>query len=394
MPIQILFRKGMQRSLYGEAIEKLLKMKGNLLIISTGYIHDSSYYANKKVVDKIADAIKKSSYKHGLTVFIVGGKQEPIYPQNFKDFCQLLRSKLPQGANVNIQFRRILGDNWHGKVAVKVQAALISECKYDVKYYYAALIGSSNLTPQSTVEGQYGWNRETDLFLVNGSEITQPLNRLEKNTICIKSIEKEIERTKKRIKTSLNNLNKYIPEVLGMDDMWCEDSVDRLRSIFFDNTNNQDAIWGCQSIEQLEYWMKMKKVYEEQIEKLIKKYGDTIEIYNNMNCEILSDLLYGVYERLVDKSKVDIFLVKEMKEIIRDIKKELKKPENNLHRVYLEETIKKLYNEVQDVDKELQVFEPIYELKCEDSYIESIIKGIYIETESIIRNCTKQEIQL
>lgn len=200
MPIQILFRKGMNRSLYGEAIEKLLKMRGNLLIISTGYIHNAQAYSNTEVLKKITNAIISSPHNLGLTVLIVGGKQESIYPQNFKVFCDLLRSRLPKGLNINVHFRRVIGDNWHGKVAVKVQATLIAECRYNVQSYYGAIIGSSNLTPPGTLEGQYGWNRETDLFLVNGNEISQTLNRLEKNTICIKSIDKEIEGIKKRLK--------------------------------------------------------------------------------------------------------------------------------------------------------------------------------------------------
>lgn len=180
--------------------------------------------------------------------------------------------------------------------------------------------------------------------------------------------------------------------MLEVDEIWNEGGVDRLRRIFFDNIEDKNAIWGCQCIEQLEYWMGMKTVYEGQIERLIEIYNNTIEIYNNVNCEILDKLLNAIYENLEDTSKLDISLIKEIKEIVRDMKRELEKPKNISYRVYLEETIKELYNEVQSIDKELQVFEPIYELKCEDSYIESIIKGIYIETESVIRNCTKEEI--
>lgn len=52
MPIQFLLRKYSNDSLYSKALINLIKMQGNLLIVSTGFINNSNSIANDMAIKK------------------------------------------------------------------------------------------------------------------------------------------------------------------------------------------------------------------------------------------------------------------------------------------------------------------------------------------------------
>lgn len=131
MGLWITLRQNMEVSYFRHHLLNLLskQIRGNYVILASGYFHSRNY----EILDhQLLQAIQDNDDITDIMVIGAMGSSSIA----FTEFCDKLDNEW--GGNV-IQ-RKIKGNNWHAKIAMKLQ--LQNETKIPV----CAIIGSSNLT--------------------------------------------------------------------------------------------------------------------------------------------------------------------------------------------------------------------------------------------------------
>lgn len=161
MAIKILIRKQSFISYYKRALKEMFEIDGDTLIISTGYINNSSDLKNKLCIDEITSWISEKILDERLTIKIFCGKGKDTILQS-KAFCKELKHTV-NNKNLNLELFLANKMNWHGKVCIKK----------DINNNYAALIGSSNFTPINLIESKYNYNfnMESDIYFLNKKSV-------------------------------------------------------------------------------------------------------------------------------------------------------------------------------------------------------------------------------
>lgn len=427
MPIQFLLREKATEILYWKALLNLIAMEGNVLILSTGYIHNSSVWANGAAVDSLVIAIDKRNkeYSSILTVKIVGGDTDKTYPENFKDFCKELYSKVSKPKQIHIKFERVITDNWHGKVAIKLEEDAV---KPSSNIYYGAVVGSSNLTPINIISAQFGWNMETDLSIVDGKEVkNSELHRVKEEKMNIRVCEGEIRSDIKKINSGIKNIksiNIAIADPINIKAFVVEDLkelkdqckyylkiITDKKDENIKDDKNDDKINGkfyftsiLQSIASINNVDRIKKEINESFKSLEKSVND-LKAKTIILIFLVDQIIFERYEDIENKalkllkeketSNADNF--EELHIQIKDFQKEFYKFRKDDEEPAIVECFNAidLFNDnVKNIRKKLLVFNTVHDLKTDGTYIEPMLKGIYNGINSVIDNLTTEEISL
>lgn len=392
-------------------------MDGNLFIISTGYINNSNDKTNKYAIKQISDDIntRNSRSIEKLTLIILGGEEDHknSYPKNFIDFCNELYKNITDKSKINIQFKRVIGDNWHGKVAIKLYMDNDDNSK---NKYYGTVIGSSNFTPINILNDQFGWNKEADLYIVDGNLVTESTSlKIDGNDLSLNICEKEIITSKKRIKTSMNKINEKIDSVI-FDDLNTLDNLDKIRItckdyliknsksehnyLFYSILQSISNIKNFENIEHeiLKFVQSIEgswKDYKSITNRLIQKINEYAEDYHNELKNGLKNIIKKM--QLLNDMKNCSYDLNNIYKTLNDVHKQfvVATLENNfeLNDKYIN-TSNRLINIMADLRKRMLVFKSSYDLKSDGAYITTIIEGIYIGINDIIINFTNDELNL
>ncbi|MBU3221096.1 hypothetical protein [Clostridium algidicarnis] len=411
MPIQFLVRKFMKESLYRKALLNLVAMEGNLLIVSTGYIHNSSYYTNATAINSLASAINKRNkiVNSKLIVKVVGGEVDLTYPNNFINFCKELYSKINDPTKIEIKFERVVSDNWHGKVVLKLEEDVNN---FSNNKYYGALVGSSNLTPINILDSQFGWNLETDLYIIDGKIVhNSDLHRIKEVKCDIGMCEAEIQSNTTKIKSSIKSvkdkLNVDLPNPIIDDKIASIEDLRELREKckeYVKDTQNEEykylVISILQSITCISNADRIRNEIKKAFEDLkgpgkelrtkvknIKGVNDeiyeacneildsTVKLYNNKDSCTFDDF-NGIYDKVKQFQK-------EYKENIRY------NDEYAIQQCF--HSLNMFKESISIIRKNLLAFKTVYDFRNDGPFIESILKGLYFETNDIIDNfCTEE----
>lgn len=358
MSVEILIRKMSVQSPYREAIKKLIEMEGNKLIIATGYINNSSEWNNGEALKYIGDLIKKKIEKEKFNLIILGGKVDKNYPDNAIEFCKRL-DEYVGSKHLNISLRRIYGDCWHGKVALKADS--------DSKIY-GVLLGSSNFTPASILTGKLYFSMELDMLIVNGNIVNNyktiscdldtdqmrkeyenwnkllenKIKKFNENTEYKLSVDMEIEVLRKNIKEAEkakekvdSNTNQNIKEKSKNEKIiWIKTTVLKFEEIivYLDNINEcviriqksdeklyeKIEIINNEKIKKIEQVKKIKKLLEEAkgtFDNEIKEIGELLQKFEKYKCnyvvelnettqnEILKNIYMELHENTIELSE-------------------------------------------------------------------------------------------
>ena len=420
MPIQFLLRKYSNESLYSKALINLIKMQGNLLIVSTGFINNSNPTANDMAIKKIAKAIniRNSINKNIFEIIIVGG--EPAYrsnyPNNFINFCNELYAKITDKSNIKIKFKRVIGDNWHGKVAIKIYE---NSWNFNNNIYYGAVLGSSNSTPVNILDNQFGWNKETDLYIVDGNLVADSnLNRIKGFEYNIKNCSCQIDKNIKKINDNIENILKNnignIGKIEVKNDETLETNLDTLLNKCKNYiVLNQDSDKGylfysiLKCINEINNMNRIKNEIENSFNSMnepwrcFKRETQSLVIearqHNNYVAQRFQDCINNISRDIIDRQNISYYnfnnIYKEVKQLEKDYcNKEIWRS------TFFSESYKKelkcFIETLNKIRKNLIVFRTIYDLKVDGAFIESIIKGIFIEVKDIIDNFTIEELSL
>lgn len=179
MGIKLLIRTLDSISPYTRALESLIGAKGNELIISTGFLYNSTVASrNDESVEKIASYInKKIKNEETFTLKLLYGYGTQTKIQASL-FCTHIKALVPKG--LKIECYSIKDENWHGKVCIKK----------DGEKNIGGIFGSSNFTPKSILENKDLFNIETDLYLLDKFEENN-LKTFKITVDDLRSIEKE-----------------------------------------------------------------------------------------------------------------------------------------------------------------------------------------------------------
>lgn len=191
MGFQMLMRVTGAISPYKEALQKLVEMPGETLILSTGYADYDILNNNPNFIDLVHKGLyDKNLQKKGTEIIILGGKFKHNHPlnQNSKYYVcdsntKLLRKncnscspyychqykfeKFVNDMNLllknkkyahKLRFFRALNDDFHAKIAMKLYKGTP----------IAAIVGSSNLTKPAFNDNYNFFNHEADMFIWNG----------------------------------------------------------------------------------------------------------------------------------------------------------------------------------------------------------------------------------
>lgn len=164
MGVQFLLRKYAFFNPFRLALCDLMGFGGDTLILSTGYARKA--ILNPYNGDMFINSIKKGFPHNAETkIIVVGGMLiDPKEEAKFRSFLTELNKTFNR-----LTFYRVIGDNWHGKIAVKAHN----------KKPIAAIVGSSNLTspafgiPQilnnsNQLNSSYN-NKEADIYFWDGN---------------------------------------------------------------------------------------------------------------------------------------------------------------------------------------------------------------------------------
>lgn len=415
MSIQFLLRKYMKESLYRKALSNLVNMDGNVLILSTGYIHNSKS-SNNRAITEFAKEIDNRNLRaaSSLTIVIVGGETDTksSYPNNFIDFCNELYKNIKDKSKIKIIFKRVLGDNWHGKVAIKIEE---NTSDFSNNKYYGALVGSSNLTPINILDGQFGWNKETDLYIVDGNLVKDSkLNKVKELECSVKVCDQEIISNIKKINISIKTINTEIKTIelenIDRDDKAYLKQLEKLKNIckeYLSSNKNEESQYLFSSILQsIGDIMNLNRINSEihkSFEDLRQPGNGLYQKANNLK-EVYPEI-YNRYEDILNITK-ELFKEKEtctfddfdsLYSQIKEFQKYFNDlTENNKERIVVEfsKSIELFKGAVNTIRKNLLVFKTAYDLKTDGAYIESILKGIHIEIRDIIDNFTIDKLSL
>lgn len=408
MPIEFLLRKKTSESLYRTALKNLIFMDGNVLILSTGYINNSTAWRNNKSIEDFADWINNKNSQ--LTLIIVGGKDDANngYPVNYENFCKEVYNKIVDKTKIKIIFRRVAGDNWHSKVAVKLLE------NTNEKRHYAALVGSSNLTPINILENQNSWSIESDLYIVDGSLIKDSkLNKISETQKTIQTCEKEIEFNIENIKSCVKEINKRsgfvfkteIEETAPIsDEILLSLNNQCVEELFIDPGLSKDLF--TEILKSIDIINSTKRIKDEIAKALssIKEPGNNFyrctnklkTSYNNIfisATEILNNAV-NIHKKNEQTSFEDF---NDLYNQLKDFEKifdEFKKANKDIIVQEFFQSLIDFREVVQTIRKDLLVFKSVYDLKIDGGYIESLIKGIYFEISDVINGFSRQVLSL
>jgi len=130
MGIWITLRQNLEESFFRQHLLNLVsdQIRGNYLILASGYFNSRDYPI---LDDRLLDTIQKGN----ITDIVVIGAMNSS-SKAFKAFCK----KLDDEWSGNVIPKKIRGNNWHAKIAMKLESS--DRGKIPV----CAIIGSSNLT--------------------------------------------------------------------------------------------------------------------------------------------------------------------------------------------------------------------------------------------------------
>lgn len=411
MPIQFLVRKFMKESLYRKALLNLVEMEGNLLILSTGYIHNSSQYSNNLALNDLASAINKRNkmFSSKLIVKIVGGEVDSTYPNNFMNFCNELYSKINDHSKIGIKFERVVSDNWHGKVVLKLEEDVNN---FSNNKYYGALVGSSNLTPINILDSQFGWNLETDLYIIDGKIVhNSDIHRIKEVECDIGMCEAEIQSNTTKIKLSIKSvkdkLNIELPNPITDDKIASIADLRELREKckeYAQDTGNEEykylLISILQSITCISNADRIRNEIKKAFEDLKwpgKELRDKVKSIEGVNDEIYeacTEILDSAVELYKNKASCTFDDFNRMYNKIKEFQKEYKESIRYNNVQVIQECFHSLdifKESISIIRKNLLSFKTIYDFKTDGPFIESILKGLYFETNDIIDNfCTEE----
>ena len=415
MSIQLLLRKYMNESLYRKALFNLIEMPGDTLIISTGYINNSNSKANSMAISDIVEQIK-NTVTTKLDILIVGGDNGSNYPLCFEDFCNELNKNIkPSKKYINVEFKRVLGDNWHGKVAIKLDRDNLNQ---ENNNNYGALIGSSNCTPINILHSQYGWNKEMDVYIVDGAKIKKDmLISIDEKEYSINICKKEIGVLAKRFEYYLkkydNDLCKIMKETIEKirkdleeyckDELYEDlyDSMDKsIKKIKINYSECEDKNIKDKALHILQQCNEINNIFriEKEIRISYSKLLDTsVGLSNSKEFNYIPDYFYkgtGDILDIIYDLNVDNVNLKDINSLYSSIK-EKEKYFNDRCKNDVSENMKNVFkaldeckNTVKGIRKNLGSFKTIYNLNVDGSYTESILKGIYMQIGDVINNFT------
>lgn len=408
MPIEFLLRKKSSESLYRTALKNLIFMDGNVLILSTGYINNSTVWRNSESIKDFANWINSKNAQ--LTLIIVGGKNDTNngYPVNYENFCKEVYNQIIDKTKIRIIFRRVAGDNWHSKVAVKLLK------NTNEQRYYAALVGSSNLTPINILENLNSWSIESDLYIVDGILIKDSkLNKISETQKTIQICKKEIECNIENIKSCVKEINQRsnfafktrIGETTQIsDEILLSLNNECVEELFIDPGLSKDLF--IEILKSIDIIKSNKRIKDKITKALssIKESGNNFyrcknklkTSYNNIfisATEILNNAI-NLHKKNEQASFEDF---NDLYNQLKDFEKrfdEFKKANKDIIMQEFFQSLIDFREVVQTIRKDLLVFKSVYNLKIDGGYIESLIKSIYFEISDVINFFTKQVLSL
>lgn len=205
MGVIIIFRNSPDKNLFREYLHALISLRGEKLIISSGFIAEGPSFSlvdQRNILPYLINATSRGLSK----IIVIAGKFNTpfgrIYRQKFDNFADNLRFHFGRRV-IKIPQKR-----WHAKVSIR-----ISNGKP-----IAAIVGSSNLTTTAygLTTGQ-NWNKECDIVMWNNkyTEATEKFSELYKEgkeTIYFERIGGKFNEARR-----LNNLYEEIKDAVGKE---------------------------------------------------------------------------------------------------------------------------------------------------------------------------------
>lgn len=359
MAIKILIRK-QRMSPYKRAIEEMIDIDGDTLIIATGYIYNSTNDNNKKCVENLAKCISKNISKRKLDVKVLCGYGNDT-KQQAKDFCTNLKREV-NNTNLKIELYLLKKMNWHGKICIKK----------DANNNYAALIGSSNFTPVNLLENSIYFNIESDIYMLNKQFIKNKKD-FDEMKINLKYLKKDIEDYGEIMYRYISN----IKHKLGKDIKPKEEVIRIAKNLSKEKTMN--------------YEKQIKKDMEQLQENERDKVRDNLENFKLYKSEFdkLSDCINILQEidSEVNNFKFLVSCYKEENEIDRElIIKNIEKIKNAMKVKGNEYKYKDILNKYKSALMLYNQYMIAYNIQLMGYKTKDLIDGLSFKIEEILSN--------
>lgn len=396
-------------------------MEGNTLLLSTGYLIDylgkNNWDEKKNFIREISVNIIKAIESQDLYIVLVGEKESNRIP-SFKRFCKLLdryvnyrRGK----ASVilkrfNVIYKSVIFRNWHGKVAIKYYRDN-SQTKI-----LGSIVGSSNLTLPALIPKRSPWNREADLYIINGnivkgSALVETQYSIEYCRQQFKKYEEDlIEATSQLEQLGIKYEVPIYEKCKSKEEFWrkIEDMSLKCRGRYINLINNKG--WVNNKYRVLESYEKifelfcelgglnrisktLRSLVAEIQEKVIGAIDEIEKIYQyDSDIIIFNDIILSL--KAFSSLNVDRTSNEDLMNMRRKIKVLIKMLNSDKNIKYNDQVkivmqiLEDLYRNTSKSIKHTLSLNTIFNVSVKDTYTESILIGIYNEMEEIVQKFT------